>query len=557
MSHLENFTDWVKDHWKVILVAAVATGLTAGVIYSQRKPLPKKTLQKANTAPAAVETPEKTESPKEAESPKEQLVEEDKSKLANDCKIAGNKLYAERKFQEAIEKYSEAIDLLPSAVFFSNRAACYANTQQYEKVVEDCTSALKIDPKYIKALNRRAQAFENLGQFKDALNDYTVICVLENFRNEASMAAPDRILKQLASVRTQEILKTKTPKMPSETFISAYMDSFRALPHISTLLIELAGDLESSALLREAGEKVNAREWTAAYELVNKSLSLEEFESSKAQALALNLRGTFHFLMGQVDLAIQDIDASLQLDAENVNTIIKRATLFMEMGELEQTVQQFDLALQLAPNHVDLFYHRGQVRFLTGDFQGAVEDYQQSLQSEQPGEQSVYVHIQLAVAKYKLGDIAGAEKKFKEAKRLFPTSAEIFNYHGEVLMDRQTFVDAQKSFDKAIEMDPKSPLPYINKAILFLQWKQDASKAEEQCRLALEQDPLCDIAYTQLAQLLCHQNRVDEALTIYDKAITVTRTEAEIMNVISCQEAAEAQRYVAIHYPDAMMQIGR
>ena len=93
-------------------------------------------------------------------------------------------------------------------------------------------------------------------------------------------------------------------------------------------------------------------------------------------------------------------------------------------------------------------------------------------------------------------------------------------------------------------MNPKSPLPYINKAILAIQWKQDATTAETLCRKAIEIDPLCDIAYTQLAQLLCLSNRLDEAIQVYDKAITIARSEAEIINVVSCQEAALAQMHV-------------
>jgi len=34
---------------------------------------------------------------------------------------------------------------------------------QLEKVVEDCSNALRLDPSYIKALNRRATAREQLG----------------------------------------------------------------------------------------------------------------------------------------------------------------------------------------------------------------------------------------------------------------------------------------------------------------------------------------------------------------------------------------------------------
>jgi import receptor subunit TOM70 len=72
------------------------------------------------------------------------------------------------------------------------------------------------------------------------------------------------------------------------------------------------------------------------------------------------------------------------------------------------------------------------------------------------------------------------------------------------------------------------------------------------CRKAIEVDPLCDIAYTQLAQLLCLSNKLDEAVGVYDKAIGIARTEVELVNVLSCQEAALAQAYVVRTFPEVM-----
>jgi mitochondrial import receptor subunit TOM70 len=56
-------------------------------------------------------------------------------------------------------------------VFYSNRAACYVSMEppQHEKVVEDCDEALKLDSRYVKALNRRGTALEALGRLEDAL----------------------------------------------------------------------------------------------------------------------------------------------------------------------------------------------------------------------------------------------------------------------------------------------------------------------------------------------------------------------------------------------------
>lgn len=61
-----------------------------------------------------------------------------RQEYAQEAKTIGNKLYGQKKFEEAIEYYNKAIELVPLAVYFSNRAACHAYLQEYEKVVQDC-----------------------------------------------------------------------------------------------------------------------------------------------------------------------------------------------------------------------------------------------------------------------------------------------------------------------------------------------------------------------------------------------------------------------------------
>ena len=78
-------------------------------------------------------------------------------------------------FEKAAEMYSQAIQFYPGghkncAVFYSNRAACYANLNQYDRVIQDCTMALEADPMYVKAMLRRANAHEKTGKLTDSLH---------------------------------------------------------------------------------------------------------------------------------------------------------------------------------------------------------------------------------------------------------------------------------------------------------------------------------------------------------------------------------------------------
>ncbi|KAJ3391876.1 TOM (translocase of outer membrane) complex component [Entophlyctis sp. JEL0112] len=479
-----------------------------------------------------------SEEPKAVETP---------AQIAQVAKTTGNKLFSEKRYAEALAQYTLAISHVNNnAVFYANRAACHANLGDHLATIADCDKAIEIDPRYIKAIYRRAQAYTATGQLKNALNDYTAICMLEEFQKESSVAITDKVLKELGEERAKEVLKTKVLKLPSQTFVKAYMDSFRPSNFGAKIVSEFPSELPGDAKLHEAYESVIAKDWETAMQLL-KECSALEFSSDKIHAFALNSYATFCFLTGDIDNAMALLDKSVALDPKNMNSLIKRASIFMERQDLESALRAYEKAESVSKNDPDLYYHRGQVRFLTGDITAAISDYTRSLQLDND---FVYAHIQLAVAQYKNGEQSLSLDTFSKALAKFPQSAEIVNYYGEVLLDMEKYADAEKNFDKAIELDSKSPLPYINKSILHLQWTRDPVTAEKFCRKATEVDPTCDIAYIQLAQLLIHQNMLEAALEAYDTAITVTRTEPELVNAISCREACAAQMYVAKQFPD-------
>lgn len=52
------------------------------------------------------------------------------------------------------------------------RALCYLALKQYKEAVQDCTEALRLDPKNVKALYRRAQALKELKVSPEFLNSF-------------------------------------------------------------------------------------------------------------------------------------------------------------------------------------------------------------------------------------------------------------------------------------------------------------------------------------------------------------------------------------------------
>jgi len=114
--------------------------------------------------PDAMESKEASEADKEA---------------AQKLKNEGNAFMKEKKFQEAVDKYSEAIKVQESAVFYCNRAAAYTSMENYEEALQDCKKAISFDPDYSKAYSRMGLIYSKINLFAESENCYEKALKLE------------------------------------------------------------------------------------------------------------------------------------------------------------------------------------------------------------------------------------------------------------------------------------------------------------------------------------------------------------------------------------------
>ncbi|KAJ5266855.1 TOM (translocase of outer membrane) complex component [Penicillium angulare] len=577
----DRVSKWVSENKALVYtIAGVAVVVTsAGVVYylsdsskPASSPAPKKTKsqkqrekkkakeeKKTKTAsvqdePAAKKADEPEELPEVNETTVNELSDETRQEYATKLKVAGNKAYGLKDYPKAIELYSKAIICKPDPVFYSNRAACYNVQSEWEKVVEDTSAALAMDSEYVKALNRRATAYEHLEKFSDALLDFTASCIIDAFSNDVSRNSLERLLKKVAEQKSQAILEARTKKLPSATFVSNYLQSFRprSLPEGLEETAELSED-SGKALLRK-GLVAMVQKTGEGYEEAASSFekAIEAGDLGDFEALALNMRATFTYLGGNAAGALEDLNKSVELQPSLVQSYIKRASLHLELGNKDAAADDFEIAINNDKDDPDIYYHRAQLHFILGEFAEAAKDYQKSIDLDGS---FIFSHIQLGVTQYKMGSVASAMATFRRSVKNFEEVPDVYNYYGELLLDQQNFSEAVEKFDKAVEMEKLSKpmginvLPLINKALALFQWKHDFSEAESLCQKALIIDPECDIAVGTMAQLLLQQGKVSQALKYFERAAELARTEAEIVNAISYAEATRTQLEVQEKYP--------
>lgn len=418
------------------------------------------------------------------------LSVEQREEYAGKLKQAGNKAYGDKAYNKAIDLYSKAILCKVDPVFYSNRAACHSALSEWDQVIEDTTAAINLDPEYVKAINRRATAYEHQKKYSEALLDFTASCIIDNFKSDATAQAVERLLKAFAEQKAKVMLESRTPRLPSPIFVGNYFQSFREKPRPAGLEDSVELDAESGKAQLQYGFQSLEKKTSEGYEDARNafSKSLELGELGQYEALAYNMRGTMLNLLGDHAEATADFNKSIELDPGMTQSYIKRASISLELNDPANADEDFIKALEQDENDPDVYYHRAQAYFIKGDLSDAQKDYQKSIDLDKD---FIFSHIQLGVTQYKLGSIASSMATFRRCIKNFPKVPDVYNYYGELLLDQGNYAEAVEKFETAFEMEKQQKpmsmnvLPLINKALALFQWKQDFKEAEKLCETAL------------------------------------------------------------------------
>merc|ERR1711881_248405 len=107
-----------------------------------------------------------------------------RAKALKQMKEDGNVALKNSNWPKAHELYTQALAIDPcnkatNAKLYFNRATVSAKLRQYEDSVVDCTEAIKLDEKYLKAFLRRGRSYMELEQYDEAVHDFEHVNKLE------------------------------------------------------------------------------------------------------------------------------------------------------------------------------------------------------------------------------------------------------------------------------------------------------------------------------------------------------------------------------------------
>jgi tetratricopeptide (TPR) repeat protein len=89
--------------------------------------------------------------------------------LAEKYKDEGNAFFNSQRYDDAINKYSMAINVDPQAAYYSNRSAAYAAQKKFSEASQDGQKCISLNSRYVKGYFRHAIALQGLGKIDDAV----------------------------------------------------------------------------------------------------------------------------------------------------------------------------------------------------------------------------------------------------------------------------------------------------------------------------------------------------------------------------------------------------
>ncbi|WP_193199894.1 tetratricopeptide repeat protein [Nostoc sp. MG11] len=340
--------------------------------------------------------------------------------------------YEGGKFQEAIEDFTQAIELdSQNALAYNRRGDAFYRLGDYQKAQADSSQAIVLNPQDANAYYDRGFSLYELGKYKEAIADYTQAIKLD-VKNPFFYYG-----------RGLTWIKLKDNKKA----IGDFSKAIAVKPDYTEAYLQ-RGILRRRLKLRQA--------------------AIQDFDAvigiNPNDAKAYYQRGLTQVANQQKDAAIKDYTNAININPKYIEAYLNRGDIYSDQGEQLEATEDYNKILQINRKFIAAYIHRGLHRFSFGDYKGAIEDYNQALElnskdaaaynnrgnaylemgnkkaANEDYSQAIAINSNYDLAYYNRGIVRARVGNKKGAIKDFQKAAKLFQRKGE----KDSYKDAQK-----------------------------------------------------------------------------------------------------------------
>ncbi|KAL6837416.1 hypothetical protein V8C40DRAFT_229875 [Trichoderma camerunense] len=482
---------------------------------------------------------------------------------ADELKALGNKAIAEKNFDEAIDKFTQAIALQPeNHILYSNRSAAYASKKDWDNALKDAEKTTEIKPDWAKGWGRKGAALHGKGDLLGANDAYEA--GLKHDPNNAQLKSglssvekamqaeagggldptggignmfkdPQLIQKLASNPKTSGFLADPTFMAKLQQVQQNPLNSqdlFSDPRMIQVLGVLMGVDMEMRDSAPEGSESyvvsddkdtpmtdapkkpepkkepVPEPEPELDEEALEKKKKKEEADKEKAL-------GTENYKKRKFDEAIEHYSKAWEL-YQDITYLNNLGAAYFEKGDYDKCIESCQKAIDegrliyadfklIAKSYARI----GTAYEKKGDLALAVENYNKSLTEHRTPDV--------------LNKLRAAERAKTEASKqayIDPAKAEEAREEGNKKFKEMDFPGAVAAYSEMIKRAPEDPRGYSNRAAAFVKLFEFPSALDD-CNLAIKKDPTFIRAYIRKAQAYFGMRKYSECVDACDEAMQV------------------------------------
>lgn len=477
---------------------------------------------------------------------------------ANEFKEKGNKAFNEKKWDEAISLFTEAIKLDGTDhVFYSNRSGAYVSAGKFAEALHDSESCIQLKPDWAKGYSRKATAHYCLREYKEAIVACKKGLELEpgnaalkksledtekaqELAHQAELNQTRNIYQQLAQIFSGDVLSRV--RLFPET--RAFADDLEFIEKVNEIQKNPASlqkhftderiiKFLSLALQHESpqtpaqGQEFPTKEEPKTHKTEKKPEKKEEphaeKKSDKRECDEWKEKGNLAYKQKNFEEAINCYTKAFELDKINMVYLTNRAAVYFEMGKFDECIKDCEEALEIGKTNRAPYELSAKAWQRIGNARAKQERYEDAIKAYND---ALVYHRNPDT----LGALRKTEKIWEEKQKqsyINPELSTKAKEEGNDHFKHQRYPEAVKSYEEAIKRNPSDAVNYSNKAAALT--KLGAyPEAIKDCDKSIELNKNFTKAYIRKAHVHYLMKDYYKGLEVYDAGLKVDPDNQEL-----------------------------
>ncbi|KAL1463527.1 hypothetical protein WDU94_015270 [Cyamophila willieti] len=469
-------------------------------------------------------------------------------------KDKGNAALNANNFKEAIEAYTEAINLdSTNHILFSNRSAAYAKDGNYLKAFEDAEKTVSLKPDWAKGYSRKGSALSFLGRYKEAIatyeeglkidpNNEQIKEGLKEVRNQEMsemnggdpfsrmnpFADPNIFAQLQLDPRTKGFLNDpsyvqmikdiqKDPKSMTQK-----LQDPRMMTTLSVLLgLNLGGNGDGEDMEVDPQPPSPKRAPSPPKKPAEPTENLTDEQRSAKKEKEL---GNEAYKKKNFEEALVHYNKAVEFDPTDITFQNNIAAVYFERKEYDQCIEQCKKAVDIGRENRADFKLISKALQRIGNCYKKMEDWK-----------NAKVYFEKSMSEHRTPEIrtqiSEMAKKIKEEERkayIDPAKAEEAKEKGNELFKNGKYADAVKEYTEAINRNPDDPKYYSNRAACYTKLAAFDLGLKD-CEQCLKLDPKFLKGWIRKGKILQGMQQQSKAIVAYEKALELDASNAEAL----------------------------